>query len=212
VFKFDGSDGEHPSAALIQAVDGNLYGTTAVGDANNGGVIFKYSAGKEKVVYSFCAQLSCADGGGPVAMLVQADDGNFYGTTEFGGSGSPCAFAPTCGTVFRMTPGGTYTTLYSFCSLPNCADGALPLAELVQAEDGNLYGTTAVGGNSSGPVCGPGGAGGCGTIFKITLQGALTTLYSFCSQPNCADGYFDEAPCRRSGYCRRGRELSGSGG
>ena len=79
------------------------------------------------------------------------------------------------GTVFKITPSGTLTTLYSFCSQNNCPDGASPSAALVQATDGNLYGTTS-------------GIYGVGTIFKITLGGKLTTLYTFCSQKNCNDG------------------------
>ena len=89
------------------------------------------------------------------------------------------------GTVFRITPGGTLTTLYSFCSQTNCTDGQDPYAGLVQSADGDFYGTTY-----------SGGANGHGTVFKITPSGTLTTLYSFCSQgvyPNCTDGYYPRA-------------------
>src|SRR5437773_1023085 len=79
------------------------------------------------------------DGGNPEAGLVQATDGNFYGTTFFGGADGQ-------GTVFKITPSGTLTTLYSFCSQSGCADGLEPAAALVQATDGNFYGTTIGGG------------------------------------------------------------------
>jgi uncharacterized repeat protein (TIGR03803 family) len=92
------------------------------------------------------------------------------------GGGAQCVYG--CGTIFKMSSGGKFTTLYDFCSQTNCADGANPAESLVLATDGNLYGTTAGGGNSVG----------AGTIFKITPQGVLTTLYDFCSQSNCADG------------------------
>ncbi len=77
----------------------------------------------------------------------------------------------TGGTVFKITPSGTLTTLYSFCSQSGCTDGLEPEAVLVQGTDGNFYGTTIFGGTN-----------GEGTVFKITPGGQLTTLYSFCSQ------------------------------
>jgi len=91
-----------------------------------------------------------------------------------------------CGTVFKLTPGGTLTTLYSFCSQPNCTDGAIPLAGLVQGADGSFYGMTWAGGDYT--VC---SGWGCGTVFKITPSGTLTTLHTFCSQGggSCTDGY-----------------------
>jgi len=103
-----------------------------------------------------------------VAGLVQATNGYFYGTTEYGGSGANCASTGGCGTVFKIAPSGTLTTLYSFCAQGGCPDGESPGADLIQATDGNLYGTTNLG-----------GADGVGTIFRITPGGTLTTLYSF---------------------------------
>src|ERR1019366_4483781 len=124
------------------------------------------------------------DGALPNAGLVQASDGNFYGTTIWGGASGNCSYpdASGCGAVFKLTPSGTMTTIYSCCSEPNCADGAAPDAALVQATDGNFYGTTSRGGASSncpGPY-----VSGCGTVFKITPSGTLTTIYSF----NYTDG------------------------
>ena len=83
------------------------------------------------------------------------------------------------GTVFKITPGGTLTTLYDFCPNGACIDGAYPEAALIEGTDGNFYGTTY-----------QGWANGDGTIFKITPSGALTTLCSFCSQSSCADGEY----------------------
>ncbi len=113
-------------------------------------------------LYQFCSQPNCADGVHPLAGLIQASDGNFYGTTQEGG-----ANGPDYGTVFKITPAGTLTTLYSFCPQSNCG-GVLPRAALVQGADGNFYGTTTQGGSN-----------GYGTVFKITAEGALTTLHSF---------------------------------
>jgi uncharacterized repeat protein (TIGR03803 family) len=104
--------------------------------------------------------------------LALALDGNFYGVTVYGGSASPEG-----GTFFSVTSSGVLTTLHVFCSLPNCADGQYPVGPVIQALDGDFYGTTSVG-----------GANGYGSIFKATASGKLTTLYSFCSEANCADG------------------------
>ncbi|HUI44248.1 MAG TPA: choice-of-anchor tandem repeat GloVer-containing protein [Terriglobia bacterium] len=166
------TDGKEPEAALVQATDGNFYGTTSRGGANGGrGTVFKITpSGALTRLYSFCSQSGCTDGAFPYTALVQATDGNFYGTTSGNGANHG-------GTVFKITPSGTLTTVYSFCSQSGCTDGELPEAALVQATDGNFYGTTY-----------DGGANGYGTVFKTTPTGALTTLYSFCSQSNCADG------------------------
>jgi uncharacterized repeat protein (TIGR03803 family) len=221
------TDGAKPYyGGLVQASDGNFYGTTYGGGAKNGGTTFKITPnGVLSTLYSFCSLANCADGTAPTAGLVQATDGNFYGTTYSGGQ-----FAD--GTVFRITSSGTLTTLYSFCSKAGCTDGYSPFAGLVQAKDGNFYGTTDQGGangfgtvfqitaagtlttlhsfsvtdgtyphaglvqasdgNFYGTTVG-GGAHGEGTVFRINSQSpyTLTALYSFCSQTNCADG---EAP------------------
>lgn len=170
------TDGEYPFGAIVQATNGNLYGVTSEGGANSEGTIFEITpVGKLTTFYSFCSQPGCRDGGSPQAGLVQAANGNFYGTTSYGGANA------YYGTVFEITPAGTFSTLYSFCNQLNCPDGALPEAELVQGTDGNFYGTTYEGGANCIPA-------GCGTVFKITQTGKLTTLYSFCSQAECTDG------------------------
>jgi uncharacterized repeat protein (TIGR03803 family) len=176
---FDLTDGAYPNA-LVQATDGNFYGTTAArGDhfcnarkKDGCGTIFKISpSGKLTTLYNFCPHLDCADGK-YASGLIQGTDGNLYGTTSEGGAHF-CKIRKRnygCGTVFRMTPSGKLTTLYSFCPQGGkiCKDGAAPYAGLIQATDGNFYGTT------SG-----GGANNDGTVFKITPSGALTTLHSF---------------------------------
>jgi uncharacterized repeat protein (TIGR03803 family) len=166
-------DGDTPVGGLVQAIDGNLYGATSFGGANNsGGTVFKITpAGKLTTLYSFCSQPDCTDGYEPAGGLVQATNGNFYGMTVGGGADG------NNGTVFEITPAGKLTTLHSFCSRPSCTDGANPLAGLVQATNGNFYGTTSGGGTSN-----------TGSLFEITPAGKLTTLYSFCSQPDCTDG------------------------
>ena len=166
---FDGNNGANPWAPLVQGSDGNFYGTTITGYGNPGGWLFKMTpSGNLTTLYNFCSQPNCADGDQPFAGLIEATDGNFYGTTAEGG-------ASGCGTIFKMTPQGTVTTLHSF----DFTDGAYPFAPLLQASDGNLYGITTFG-----------GANNAGTIFKTTLSGALTTIYNFCSLPGCADGQY----------------------
>lgn len=142
---FDGTHGAEPTGLLVQATDGNLYGTTFAGGLNNStycltcGTVFKITpSGKLTTLYEFCSQgigFGCTDGAGPLGGLIQATDGNFYGTTSNGGANG-------LGTVFKITPGGKLTTLYTFCSQSDCTDGGAPYAGLIQATDGNLYGTT----------------------------------------------------------------------
>ncbi len=168
------SDGTWPDAALVQAANGNIYGTTPYGGAHALGIIFKITPNDTlTTLYNFCSQSGCADGMNPGTRLVQATNGDLYGVTV-GGNGS----------IFKITLTGTLTTLYTFCSQSSCRDGKNPVAGLVQATDGNLYATTSRGG-ANGVV--DGGAGD-GTIFRITPAGTLTTVYSFCSQSGCADG------------------------
>jgi uncharacterized repeat protein (TIGR03803 family) len=175
--------GDEPNG-LIQASDGNFYGTTREGGANGGGTVFQLSPSRTlTTLYSFCSQgLPCTDGDLPYAGLIQATDGNFYGTTRYGGANSYDG-----GTVFKLSPSGTLTTLYSFCSQSGCADGEYPVGGLIQATDGNFYGTTSYGGANDG-----------GTVFQLSPAGTLTTLYSFCSEPNCTDGWDPNGPIQAS--------------
>jgi uncharacterized protein (TIGR03437 family) len=188
---FGGLDGKTPYAELVQATNGDFYGTTSSGgaNANGGGTVFKITtSGTLTTLYSFCSLAGCTDGAG-ANKLIQATDGDFYGTTSSGGANS-CIFGTTdygCGTVFQITPSGTLTTLYSFCAQSGCPDGETPNAGLVQGTDGNFYGTTSGGSNGSN-LCQFGEANGCGTVFKITPSGTLTTLYRFCALAGCTDG------------------------
>lgn len=175
IFNFKGSNGESPEAELVQGLDGYLYGTTPQGGAYGGGTLFKISTtGQLTTLHSFCSPPDDNDGCFPAPQLALTADGTFYGTTGLAG-------AYGWGTVFRITPQGHLTTVYSFCSLAGCADGADPLAGVAQANDGNFYGTTFLGGS--------GGGVGNGTIFEVTPQGKLTTLYDFfCTPTDCSDG------------------------
>jgi uncharacterized repeat protein (TIGR03803 family) len=159
---FRGSDGANPQGGLVQGTNGDFYGTTLERGADSEGTVFDINtSGKLTTLHNFTDGM---DGASPYPAMIQASDGNFYGTTYTGGANFE-------GTIFKMTPSGTLTTLYAFCSDQDiCPDGAEPVGGLVQGNDGNLYGVTAHGANQ---IC------GCGTIFKITLSGTLTTLHSF---------------------------------
>jgi uncharacterized repeat protein (TIGR03803 family) len=174
------SDGNSPIAPLVQGLDGNFYGTAYSGGTNDMGTVFKMTPeGTVAVLHSFAFR----DGGNPSSLLL-ATDGDFYGVTFIGGTSGGCD-TNGCGTIFRITPPGVLTTVYGFCAQANCADGSFP-ASLLQGADGNFYGTTGGGGANTNPInCSP---YGCGTFFEITRAGTLVTLYSFCSQANCADG------------------------
>lgn len=182
------TDGDGPiSSWLVEATDGDFYGTTDGGGAYGYGIVFRLTpAGTLTTLYSFCSQkdYTCPDGSYPWSGLVQATNGDFYGTTRNGG-------AQNAGTVFKITPAGVLTTLHTFCSLAGCADGDTPQAGLILGSDGNLYGTTSSGG-ANYQTCWIDETP-CGTIFKITPAGVLTTLYTFCSLNNCADGYYPYA-------------------
>jgi len=170
-----GSDGSAPSG-LVLASDGNLYGTTQVGGTNGAGNVFRISP--SGVFTSFSPFTGGDDGANPGAELVQGSDGNFYGTTAGGGTVG-------YGTVFRMTTNGIVNTLYSFGTVPNTygsLDGASPFCALVQGSDGYFYGTTLEFGASVEY------GEDCGTVFKISTNGALTTLYSFGSVQYALDG------------------------
>jgi uncharacterized repeat protein (TIGR03803 family) len=177
------ADGAQPFAGLVFDQKGNLYGTTYLGGASNGGVVFKLTPkGKYTVLYSFCSQSGCTDGEYPAAGLVFDPKGNLYGSTYNGGAYNAYCSDYGCGVVFKLTPKGKYTVLYSFCAQTNCADGAQPFAGLVFDQKGNLYATTYIGGAHNG-----------GVVFKLTPKGKEIVLYSFCAEINCADGASPEA-------------------
>jgi uncharacterized repeat protein (TIGR03803 family) len=169
--------GTDPNATMVQASNGDLYGTTQGGGAYGQGTIFKLTlAGALTTLHSFCetqnSEGDCLDGVGPFTTLVQGTNGDLYGATQSGGS-------TQSGTIFKITMAGEFTTLYTFCLTSGCPDGEYPKAALVQGGDGNFYGVTSSGGTAYGG----------GTFFTMTPSGALTTLYSFCVlNADCADG------------------------
>ena len=164
LYSFSGPDGNGPQDGLIRGTDGYLYGVTQLGGAYNAGTVFKINtSGVLTNLHNFNP---ASEGAEPLGALLQANDGYFYGVTQFGGPSN-------LGTIFRMTRAGKLTTLHSFSG----PDGAEPFSQLLQASDGNIYGTTNVGGAYNG-----------GTVFRLSPGSRVTTIYSFCAQPDCADG------------------------
>jgi len=157
---FDGTHGLFPEVPPVQAANGDFYGTTYAGGAHNAGTVYKITpAGTFTTLYNFCAQTNCADGADAFGLL-QGNDGNFYGTTVDGGTNDNCSlFQAGCGTVFKLTPGGTLTTLHNF----DGTDGEFLFGGLVQRTNGTLFGTTNAGG--TGTAC----SGGCGTVFGLNV-------------------------------------------
>ncbi len=158
-----GTNGANPIVALAPGADGSLYGAAQTNVAPGGagyGAIFKLSASGALTTPVLFAD---TNGANPSA-LIMGNDGNFYGTTAWGGNISQ--FKIGFGTVFRLTPEGTFTNLHVFGG--GAADGGLPYANLVQGSDGNFYGCAF-----------NGGAYGGGDAFRITPQGQFTNLYSF---------------------------------
>ena len=155
---FRGPDGANPRVGLVQATDGNLYGTTGVGGINGHGTVFRITpAGRLTTLYSFCAQTNCPDGNGP-GPFVLATDGNIYGETMLGG-------ASNLGTIYTITTSGVFTVLHSFAP----SDGFYA-AQMIQATDGNFYGATWFGGaRCKSP--------GCGTVFRVSV--GLSPFVSF---------------------------------
>ena len=162
-----GTNGAHPNVALVQAADGSFYGSTKYGgpypNTTSGGtgygVIFQITTNGALST----PVLFASTNGAYAAALTRGNDGNFYGTTAWGGNTSP--FTLGFGTIFRLSPDGTFTNLYKFSG---GNDGGFPYANLVQGNDGNFYGATFNGGAHSG-----------GSLFRITPGGTFTNLYSF---------------------------------
>ena len=159
------TDGDTPWSSLMQAGDGNLYGVTSSGGASNHGVVFRITpGGTESVLHSFAG--GTTDGAHPQGPLLEASDGNFYGVTALGGASGD-------GVVYRITPAGAESILYSFAG--GTTDGANPTGRLLQAGDGNFYGITLTGGSDAVT----GGAGNSGVVYRITPGGIETVLHSF---------------------------------
>lgn len=155
------TDGAKPYSAPIVDGSGNLFGTTTNGGANAGGTVYELMPQGKKyvqsVLYSFCAQAICADGGGPSGPPLMDGNGNLFGTTSQGGAGT---VESQQGTAYELTPNGaswTYTKLYDFCSQTNCADGSNPFGGLTLGPGGStLLGAAFFGGDLN-----------LGTIFQL---------------------------------------------
>ena len=152
------ADGATPYGNIIQASDGNFYGTTSTGGPSGKGAIFKITPdGTETILHLFAG--GTTDGYNATGGLIEGTDGNFYGSTSAGGANGD-------GTVFEITPDGTETILYSFGAQPG--DGQAPVGSLLQASDGNFYGFTSAGGNYN-----------LGTVFRVTPGGTEIVLHPF---------------------------------
>ena len=162
-----GTNGANPDVALVQAADGSFYGGTKYGgpypNTTSGGTgygsIFQITTNG---LLTTPVLFGGTNGANPTA-LVPGKDGNFYGATTWGGNNSPVRFG--LGTIFRLSPDGTFTNLYKFTG---GNDGGFPQASLVPGNDGNFYGTTQVGGSNQ-----------IGTVFQITPDGQFQSLISF---------------------------------
>lgn len=126
-----------------------------------------------KKLYDFCSQPNCADGTRPVGKLLRDEKGNVYGITMGGGDNS-------AGTIYELVKARgayQYKRLYSFCAQANCADGGAPLFGVIRDVDGNLYGTTNIGGSAD-----------TGIVYRLSKKGRLKVLYETCREMNCTDG------------------------
>jgi len=151
-----GGDGSGPMPGLALATNGNFYGVNSDGGNYGHGVAFKITAeGSLTTLHSFTGG---GDGSGPMPGLALATNGNFYGVNSDGGNYGH-------GVAFKITAEGSLTTLFAFS---DGAEGGNPNSKLIQATNGNLYGTTVIGGTN-----------GDGAIFEVTLAGALTLLHDF---------------------------------
>src|SRR5258708_1520335 len=185
IYKFcslpDCADGGFVTSAPVVGTDGNLYGVTTGGGGsgltgNAGGTVFRMTLDlKYTVVYTFCSISNCADGATPNGIIL-GSDGNFYGTTVYGGVGDG---GP--GVIFKVTPDGTYTRLHAFCAEANCTDGEKPFFPPIQGNDGDFYG-----------VAGDGGTLGGGVFYKVTASGEYSVIYNFCN--------FQTSACLHGGY------------
>jgi uncharacterized repeat protein (TIGR03803 family) len=167
-----GADGEYPPSAPILASDGNLYGVTGNGTVDDG-TVYRYSPSTGTFNTILSLSMDGSQGKQLTARLLQAADGNLYGTAPLGG-------AKGCGTIFELALSGKLLHVFSL----SCGTGgSWPTGSLIQASDGTLYGTTALGGIMSSGEC----AYGCGTIFRLS-QGLISVLYSFSGYPKDGNG------------------------
>jgi uncharacterized repeat protein (TIGR03803 family) len=154
----ESGNGSSARGELVQANDGNFYGIASAGGASGDGTVFKMTTGGlATTVCSFTGTSGSFIGANPHAGLIQGSDGSLYGTTSAGGTHN-------FGSIFKVTTSGAFTSLYSFT---NGNNGGTPQGSLVQATDGNLYGTASTG-----------GIFGSGVIYSITKSGTFSVVYS----------------------------------
>jgi uncharacterized repeat protein (TIGR03803 family) len=170
------NDARYPISGLTLGPNGNFYGTTVEGGFGpQDGTIFEVAPPDIVVLHSFGYGFA-EDGWNPTSSLVLASNGNFYGTTPYGGDVGDNQGA---GTAFEITPSGKYQQIRNFCRPWAC--DLWPTGPLIQGSNGRLIGTTLAGGIQNCVL-------GCGTIYELTLSGKFTKLYNFCPQTNCTDG------------------------
>jgi uncharacterized repeat protein (TIGR03803 family) len=167
-FGINSGDPLHPylEGIVAQGRDGNLYSAAPNGGTNGYGAVFKITP--EGALTTLCSFSGGSDGANPQGGMTMGSDGNFYGTTFTSG-------ASNRGTIFKITPAGKFTLLYSFTS----NDGNQACDPPIQGTDGNFYGTAY-----------SGGAFGDGMVYKLASSGNFTTLYSF----DGTHGYNPAAP------------------
>ncbi len=172
------NDGMYPFGNLVEYETGNIWGVTAGGGQYGQGSVFEITSSGEIVVYSFGAKAN--DGNQPVGLVEDKTGDYFWGVTQYGGASNICSgsiftgsTANGCGTLFKITPAGAETVVYSFGANPT--DGQTPYSSVIEDKKGNLWGTTYYG-----------GANGLGTAFEITSAGIESVVYSFGA--NATDG------------------------
>jgi len=185
------ADGGHPNAGLILDAKGNLYGTAVNSGVGFGGVVFRLDPmGNETVLHSFSGE----DGVEPYGGLIGDGEGNLYGTTFYGGTSNN-------GVVYKLDAKGNETVLYNFTG---GADGGEPQVGVIRDAEGNLYGTTLVGGTGDCPF-------GCGVVFKLNASGQQSVLHTFTGGADGANGYADPGLIRDAEGNLYGATSNGGG-
>ena len=172
IFNFNAPGGVAPYSGLTLGTDGKFYGTTDAGGTIGQGTLFNLtSTGTVTTLYNFgSCKAPCQDGVQPRTPPVEGTDGNFYGTTGNSNDGI------NDGVAYKLTSAGKFSTIYVFPF--GGTAGYNPQAPLIQGTDGNLYGTTSSGGITLSSTCW-GSTDSCGTVFKMTTGGKVTTIYKF---------------------------------